>query len=178
VGKGAYTLDVREVCMVCSYLYEAQLNLTPSRCIVDHDYRWCKYLLFLLSDAAWAFGVILHAIKASGKGYVLSYGQVLAIFTTFPPLMEAARCVSNTPRTNFLPGWRSSNKLKYLFTAVQPHPPDQENHLPFNVTSYPQKPIPGGLRDLMSKRARLTHRSLLSSESGSATRQEADSEGT
>ena len=51
-------------------------NLTPSRGTIGHNHKWCVYYLFAYLDVSWAYQVIAFAIGVSGKGYVLSYGQV------------------------------------------------------------------------------------------------------
>jgi len=55
------------------------LNLTLSRCTLDRKHKWCKRLPFLFLDIAWAYQVIYYAVAASGKKYVLTYGQVWLI---------------------------------------------------------------------------------------------------
>ena len=51
-------------------------NLTQSRRTIGNHHKWCVYCLFAYFDVTWVYQVIVFAVDVSGKGYVLSYGQV------------------------------------------------------------------------------------------------------
>lgn len=80
MGALAYNVGGFEAYMVCSFCHSVPdwlyPNLTPLRYSLNHNHKWCLYLVFAYLDGGWASQVISSAISATGKGYVLSYGQV------------------------------------------------------------------------------------------------------
>ena len=121
---------------------------------------WCVYILVALVDGSWAVEVISLAVAASGKGYVLSYGQVwpplyvidgwvpieyplgqlLSIYTAVPPLVSTFRFFRAHRKELWsmilrLPGL-CLLELKYLFGMVS-DPPFRKHSLPLHTTSPP-----------------------------------------
>ncbi|KAF9791020.1 hypothetical protein BJ322DRAFT_1039274 [Thelephora terrestris] len=62
---------------------------------------WGMFLLYVSQVGLWAVGIISSAITASGKDYVLTYGQMLSILTAVPSVLLAAKsvysCCSDPP---------------------------------------------------------------------------------
>ena len=151
-------------------------NLTPSRCTIDRNHKWCIYYLFAFLDASWAFQVLYSAVVMTGYGYVLSYGQVrillcavyhrmpikylpvqlLSALFVVPTLISTAKFIYSC-RLDLLHLLRRLPRLClaeawYLLTGKE---------LP---SSYPDRPTLGGPRDQIVTGVRSTHQPLLFSE--------------
>ena len=99
----------------------------------------------------------------------------MSIFAAVPPLIPAAGLIYAN-RLDLLLFFRRLPRLfltevRYLATGIEPGPPDQDNHLPFNITSYPREPTLGKLRDRITTSVRSAHRSLFLLELDSVWRQ-------
>lgn len=67
-----------------------QQNLTPPRVRNVNNRSWMLALLYASQECYWAFGIISSAVDASGREYVLTYGQVWPL-----PRAFTVRCMLN-----------------------------------------------------------------------------------
>ena len=158
-------------------------NLTPSRCIIDRNHKWCIYSLFAYFDICWALNVIALSILLSENRYVLSYGQVqtslcvvyhrmfieyspvqlLSAFLAVPTLVSTAKLVhfhrSNLSHFVDRFPWLCLAEARYLLTGKDPGSTVQDRHLPFNITSHPEEPVLGKPRDQIVMNVRSAHQS-------------------
>ena len=92
--------------------------------------------------------------------------QLLSTFAAVPPLIPTARLIYDS-RWGLLRliqrfPWRCSAEVRYLITGYEPGPPVKDSHLPFPVTSYPEEPNLGKLRDRITTSVRSSYRPRLS----------------
>ena len=64
------------------------------RCIIDHNYKWFVYALFVNFDIGWVYWVVSLSVSATGDGYVLSYGQVWLPLFIFGRQVLTKTCLS------------------------------------------------------------------------------------
>ena len=143
--------------------------------------------MFAYLDTTWAYRVIRSAVSATGDGYVLTYGQVrilcaayhrmpieyppvqlLSAFFAVPTLISTAKFIYSC-RLDLLHLLQGLPRLclaeaRYLLTGKELGPTIQDSPLPFNMTSYPERPILGKPRDQIVTTVRSTHQPLLFSE--------------
>jgi hypothetical protein len=91
--------------------------------------------------------------------------QLLSLFFTVPTLISTVKFVYSR-RLDLYHLLQRLPKLclaeaRYLLTGKVQNPDIQDSHLPFNITSYPERPVLGKPRNQIVTNVQLTHQPLI-----------------
>ncbi|KAF9785399.1 hypothetical protein BJ322DRAFT_827653 [Thelephora terrestris] len=121
------------------------LSIKSVWCSIDGNHKWFLYLLFAYIDIGWAFNVMVWVFDSYVDGYILSYGQVLSVFSAIPPFLltieflyssrwDLFRFAQSFPRRFWV-------ELVYLATGRKlDRPARNPDHLPLaSISSVPRE---------------------------------------
>ena len=90
-----------------------------------------------------------------------SPAQLLSAFLAVPTLVSTVKLVyfhrsSLSHFVDYFP-WLCLAEARYLLTGKEPGSTTHDSHLPFNITSHPEEPVLGKLRDQIVMNVRSVH---------------------
>lgn len=90
--------------------------------------------MFAYLDISWAIPIVGTGVYGATDGYVLSYGQVLAIFTAIPPLITTVNFIHSCDLLDLIQCFprECRNEVVYLITGKLLDPPTKGNLIPLN----------------------------------------------